>query len=78
MSKRAKNAKERARKKGLTQIELQSQLQQFKEQRGSEFDLTALGYFGSYTRREAHPESDIDIVFATSHPSLWMTLIIKQ
>ncbi|MFN3332264.1 MAG: nucleotidyltransferase family protein [Caldilinea sp.] len=74
----SKSAKEMARKKELTQIELESQLQRFKEQRGSEFDLTALGYFGSYARSEAHPESDVDIVFETSHPNLWTTSIMKQ
>ncbi|MBI1293969.1 nucleotidyltransferase domain-containing protein [bacterium] len=40
--------------------------------------MTALGYFGSYARREAHPGSDIDIVFETTHPNLWMTSIMKQ
>ena len=26
----------------------------------------------------ARPESDIDIVFETTHPNLWMTSIMKQ
>ncbi|MBI3958135.1 MAG: nucleotidyltransferase domain-containing protein [Chloroflexi bacterium] len=67
-----------AREKALTQAELRARLQVFKEQRGPEFHLTALGYFGSYARREAHPESDVDIVFETTHPNLWMTSIMKQ
>ena len=72
------NTNEMAREKVLTQAELQTRLQHFKEQRGPKFHLTALGYFGSYARGEAHPESDIDIVFETRHPNLWMTSIMKQ
>jgi len=40
--------------------------------------LTALGYFGSYARGEAKPESDVDIVFQTTHPNLFMTSLMKQ
>ncbi len=66
------------REEVLAQSELRTRLQRFKEQRGPEFHLTALGYFGSYARREARPGSDIDIVFETTHPNLWMTSIMKQ
>ena len=62
----------------LTEKELQTQLRAFKEQRGTEFALTTLGYFGSYARGEAGPSSDIDIVFDTSSPNLWSTSIMKQ
>ena len=72
------NTNEMAREKVLTQAELQTRLRDFKEQRGPQFHLTALGYFGSYARGEAHSESDIDIVFDTRHPNLWMTSIMKQ
>jgi predicted nucleotidyltransferase len=78
MNKDANTVNKMTRKKVLTQAELRTRLQRFKEERGPEFDLTALGYFGSYARREAHPESDIDIVFETDHPNLWMTSIMKQ
>ncbi|MEL6453359.1 MAG: nucleotidyltransferase domain-containing protein [Cyanobacteria bacterium J06623_5] len=37
---------------------LQQLLREFKQQRGGEFDLQALGYFGSYARGEAKPDSD--------------------
>lgn len=67
-----------ARQKVLTRVELRTRLEVFKEQRGSEFHLTALGYFGSYARGEAYPESDVDVVFETTHPNLWMTSILKQ
>jgi uncharacterized protein len=62
----------------LSQSELQRRLREFKEQRGTEFHLIALGYFGSYARGEARPESDVDVVFETTHPNLWTTSIMKQ
>lgn len=62
----------------LSQERLQQLLRTFKEERGASFDLTVLGYFGSYARGEARPESDIDIVFDTARPNLWMTSIMKQ
>ncbi len=65
-------------KKALTQADLRTRLLAFKKQRGAEFQLTALGYFGSYARGEAQPESDIDIIFETTHPNLWMTSIMRQ
>lgn len=49
----------------LSQGELQQRLQVFKEQWETEFQLTALGYFGSYARGEARPDSDVDLVFDT-------------
>jgi len=62
----------------LTTPELQRQLHEFKEQRGDEFHLTALGYFGSYAREEARKDSDVDIVFDTTRPNLWTTSILRQ
>jgi hypothetical protein len=53
--------------------QLQKLLREFKEQRGEILHLTALGYFGSYARGEAGPESDIDIVFKTDYPNLLLT-----
>ena len=57
----------------LTQERLRSLLRAFKEQRGDEYHLLALGYFGSYARDEATAESDIDIVFETDAPNLFRT-----
>ena len=65
-------------KEVLTTSELQKLLQEFKEQRGTEFHLTALGYFGSYAREEARPDSDVDVVFDTTRPNLWTTSILRQ
>ena len=55
----------------LTQERLRSLLRAFKEERGDEYHLLALGYFGSYARNEATAESDVDIVFDTDAPNLF-------
>ncbi|MGF1569015.1 MAG: nucleotidyltransferase family protein [Nodosilinea sp.] len=57
----------------LSPFDLQKLLREFKQQRGEEFQFTALGYFGSYARGEASPDSDIDIVFKTDYPNLLLT-----
>ncbi|NEQ96379.1 MAG: nucleotidyltransferase domain-containing protein [Cyanothece sp. SIO2G6] len=62
----------------LSQVELCQRLQAFKAKRGTEFHLTALGYFGSYARGEASPDSDVDVVFDTTKPNLLTTAILKQ
>lgn len=62
----------------FTQSELQAQLQEFLAEEGAAFQLTALGYFGSYAREEARPDSDIDIVFATQRPNLLNTIRLQQ
>ena len=72
------NTNEMGSEKALTQVELYTRLQAFKEERGSDFHLTALGYFGSYARDEASPASDVDVVFETTEPNLWMTSIMRQ
>lgn len=73
-----KKTNERESEKVLTQAELRGRLQAFKEEHGTQFHLTALGYFGSYARGEAHSASDVDVVFETTHPNLWMTSIMRQ
>ena len=57
----------------LTPERLRARLREFKEQRGAEYHLLALGYFGSYARNEATAESDVDIVFETDAPNLLRT-----
>jgi predicted nucleotidyltransferase len=74
----AEKTDERESEKALTQAELRRRLQAFKEQRGAQFHLTSLGYFGSYARGEAHSRSDVDVVFETTHPNLWITSIMRQ
>lgn len=58
--------------------QLRALLKAFKKQHGEEYRLRALGYFGSYARNEATPESDVDVVFETDHPDLFMTAMLKQ
>ncbi|MEM9219002.1 MAG: nucleotidyltransferase domain-containing protein [Cyanobacteria bacterium P01_F01_bin.150] len=63
---------------GIPQEELQQRLREFKAKRGMDFSLTALGYFGSYARQEARPDSDVDIIFQTTRPNLLITAEMKQ
>lgn len=62
----------------LSPEKLQQLLREFKQQRGAEFDLLALGYFGSYARGEAKPDSDVDIVFETDQPNLFTTAQLRE
>lgn len=64
--------------KVMSQEQLSQLLGEFKERWGAKFHLTALGYFGSYARGEARPDSDVDIVFETTDPDLFRTAIMKQ
>ncbi len=57
---------------------LQTLLAEFKQKYADDYHLTALGYFGSYARGQAKPDSDIDIVFQTDRPNLLHTSILKQ
>ena len=57
---------------------LRDLLVEFKERHGAEYRLRALGYFGSYARNTARPDSDVDIVFDTDAPNLYMTAMMKQ
>lgn len=57
---------------------LQTLLTDFRKKHGDRYDLTALGYFGSYARGEAQPDSDLDIVFQSDKPNLLKTAILKQ
>ena len=50
----------------------------FKARHGAEYHLRALGYFGSYARNTATPESDVDVVFDTDSPNLFMTAMLRQ
>ncbi|MBW4483350.1 MAG: nucleotidyltransferase domain-containing protein [Tildeniella torsiva UHER 1998/13D] len=57
----------------ISPAQLQKLLREFKERRGESLQLTALGYFGSYARGEASPDSDVDVVFKTDYPNLLLT-----
>ncbi|SRR5216684_2691228 len=58
--------------------QLRALLKAFKEQHAEEYHLRALGYFGSYARNEATPDSDVDVVFQTDRPDLFITAMLKQ
>lgn len=62
----------------LTPEDLRDLLRTFKDEHGEEYDLRALGFFGSYARNEAGDESDIDIVFESGSPNLFATVMLKQ
>ena len=62
----------------LQPAELCALLKSFKEQYAQEYQLRALGYFGSYARNEATPDSDVDVVFQTDRPDLFMTAMLRQ
>ncbi len=62
----------------LSPDRLRALLAMFKERHGKEYRLTALGYFGSYARNAPSPASDVDIVFDTDAPNLYMTAMMKQ
>ncbi|MEL7141605.1 MAG: nucleotidyltransferase domain-containing protein [Cyanobacteria bacterium J06643_4] len=50
----------------------------FMEKKGESFRLKSLGYFGSYARQEANPNSDVDIVFETDYPNLLRTARLRE
>ena len=62
----------------LSPDRLRALLTLFKERHGAEYGLRMLGYFGSYARNAAAPASDVDIVFDTDAPNLFMTAMMKQ
>lgn len=62
----------------LPTAELRALLKSFKEQHAHEYRLSALGYFGSYARNEATPDSDVDVIFRTDHPDLFVTSMLRQ
>jgi uncharacterized protein len=62
----------------LSPDRLRTLLAMFKERHGKEYRLRSLGYFGSYAHNAAKPASDVDIVFDTDAPNLFMTAMMKQ
>ena len=62
----------------LSTARLRALLKAFMEEHAEEYHLRALGYFGSYARDEATPESDVDVVFQTDRPDLFITAMLKQ
>ena len=67
-----------ANQRTLSIVELRALLSAFKQQHGTEYSLRALGYFGSYAHNTATPDSDVDIVFETDNPNLFLPAMMKQ
>lgn len=53
-------------------------LRDFRKSRGNEFQLIALGVFGSVARGEATDDSDVNIVFSTARPIPGIAARIQQ
>ena len=62
----------------LSRERLSALLTTFKERHGDEYRLRALGYFGSYACGGATLQSDVDIVFDTDAPNLFLIAMMKQ
>jgi uncharacterized protein len=62
----------------LTPERLHAILTMFKERHGADYHIRMLGYFGSYARNTATSTSDVDIVFDTDAPNLFLTAMMKQ
>jgi hypothetical protein len=57
----------------LTPDRLHTLLVTFKSRQGEKYSLRTLGYFGFFARGAATPESNVDILFDTDAPNLFMT-----
>ena len=53
-------------------------LKEFMERQKKKYSLVSLGVFGSFARGEMHSYSDVDIVFDTDAPNLFMTAMMRQ
>ena len=62
----------------LSQDQLIEKLKAFKAQFGSHFRLISLGFFGSYARNQATLNSDVDIVFQTDIPDMFLASEMRQ
>ena len=54
------------------------ELRKFKDDRQQEYGIEAMGIFGSYSRGEAHPDSDVDVVVKLNKQDLFIMIGIKQ
>lgn len=57
---------------------LMNTLRAFKQRRADYYGLTDIGFFGSVARGQAGGGSDIDIVFRTRQPNLFLTAHMRQ
>ena len=54
------------------------ELRKFRDDRQQEYGIEAMGIFGSYSRGEAHPDSDVDVVVKLNKQDLFIMIGIKQ
>lgn len=64
--------------KVLPQEKLHHLLKTFKDEYAHTYHLKDLGYFGSYARNQAKDNSDVDVVFTSDRPDLFLTAMLKQ
>jgi predicted nucleotidyltransferase len=57
--------------------EILARLKSFKENGREEFGLVSLGIFGSFARGQANAQSDVDVVFESDTPNLFLTSRMK-
>ncbi|KAA3597195.1 MAG: nucleotidyltransferase [Calditrichaeota bacterium] len=64
--------------KVITRSKILEVLRKFKNENSEKYGINNLGLFGSYSKNEAKPESDIDIVIETFEPDLFKIVHIKE
>ena len=62
----------------ITTEHVLARLEAFKKRRQAEYGLISLGIFGSFACGQTSTESDVDVVFETSHPNLLRTARMKR
>lgn len=62
----------------MTREEALAILKRFKDLHGDEYELKAIGLFGSVARGSATDDSDIDVVFETDRPNLFRASRMRQ
>jgi len=62
----------------MKKTQLLKELKKFKDTRQQEYGIELLGIFGSYSRDEVRPGSDVDVVVQLSKQDLFRIIGIKQ
>lgn len=65
-------------KTAISQKTILEVLRTFLLNNGNRYNLKKLGIFGSCARNQNTANSDVDVVFVTDHPDLFMTAMMKQ
>ena len=61
----------------ITALQVLETLRVFMRDHAEKYSLVRIGVFGSVARGEATPSSDIDIVYETSNPNLFLVSEMK-